>query len=262
MKNKDYWNLRAKKNKQTIKSTTNFNLIKEFEISILKYLFKKYLKKKKLKILELGCGNGVNLKSLKKIFPKFEFYGIDYSNEMIKYANKENSNINFIFGDITKTNIYNGLPKFDVIFTNRCLINLKSENKINKAISKSEFLLKNGGYFIFLENFLNGHKNQKKLRKILNLKYRKIAKFNKFFDEKSFLNLLKKYFKILENVNYSSLNDLLLYVLTPNNSSKIDYNSKLQKKLIYLLINQLEKNKFLLTLNYNSGQNNLIVCKK
>ena len=29
MKNKDYWNLRAKKNKQTIKSTTNFNLIKE-----------------------------------------------------------------------------------------------------------------------------------------------------------------------------------------------------------------------------------------
>ena len=34
MKNKDYWNLRAKKNKQTIKSTTNFNLIKEFEISI------------------------------------------------------------------------------------------------------------------------------------------------------------------------------------------------------------------------------------
>ena len=45
MKNKDYWNLR-KKNKQTIKSTTNFNLIKEFEISILKYLFKKYLKKK------------------------------------------------------------------------------------------------------------------------------------------------------------------------------------------------------------------------
>ena len=79
---------------------------------------------------------------------------------------------------------------------------------------------------------------------------------------KFFLNLLKKYFKILENVNYSSLNDLLLYVLSPSNSSKINYNSKLQKKLIFLLINLLEKNKFLLTLNYNSGQNNLIVCKK
>ena len=262
MKNKDYWNLRAKKNKQTIKSTTNFNLIKEFEISILKYLFEKYLKKKSLKILELGCGNGVNLKSLKTIFPKFEFYGIDYSKEMIKHAKKNNNNINFIEADITKTNIYNELPKFDVIFTNRCLINLKSENKINLAISKSEYLLKKGGYFIFLENFINGHKNQNKLRKVLKLRYRKIAKFNKFLDERSFLNFLKKYFKILENVNYSSLNDLLLYVLTPSNSLKINYNSKLQKKLIFLLINLLEKNKFLLTLNYNSGQNNLIVCKK
>ena len=142
MKNKDYWNLRAKKNKQTIKSTTNFNLIKEFEISILKYLFEKYLKKKSLKILELGCGNGVNLKSLKTIFPKFEFYGIDYSKEMVKHAKKNNNNINFIEADITKTNIYNELPKFDVIFTNRCLINLKSKNKINLAISKSEYLLK------------------------------------------------------------------------------------------------------------------------
>ena len=262
MKNKIYWNLRAKKNKHTIKSTTNFNLIKEFEISILKYLIKKYLTKKNLNILELGCGNGVNLKGLKIIFPKFAFYGIDYSEEMIKYAKKNNNNINFFLADITNTDIYNQLPKFDIIFTNRCLINLKSENKVKLAISKTEYLLKKGGYFIFLENFLNGHRNQNKLRKILNLRFRKVAKFNKFLEERSFLNLLKKYFKILENVNYSSLNDLLLYVLTPNNSSKINYNSKLQKKLIFLLINLLEKNKFLLTLNYNSGQNNLIVCKK
>jgi ubiquinone/menaquinone biosynthesis C-methylase UbiE len=262
MENKNYWNLRAKKNKQKIKSTTNFNLIKEFEISILKYLFEKYLKKKNLNILELGCGNGVNLKSLKSIFPRFKFYGIDYSEEMIKYAKKNNSNINFFLADITKTDIYNQLPKFDVIFTNRCLINLKSENKVKLAITKSKNFLKKGGYFIFLENFIKGHKNQNKLRKVLNLKFRKIAKFNKFLDEKSFLDYLKKNFRILENVNYSSLNDLLLYVLSPNSSSKINYNSKLQKKLIFLLINSLEKNKILLTLNYNSGQNNLIVCKK
>ena len=262
MENKNYWNLRAKKNKQKIKSTTNFNLIKEFEVSILKYLFKKYLKKKNLNILELGCGNGANLKSLKSIFPRFKFYGIDYSEEMIKYAKKNNNNINFFLADITKTDIYSQLPKFDAIFTNRCLINLKSENKVKLAITKSKNFLKKGGHFIFLENFIKGHKNQNKLRKVLNLKFRKIAKFNKFLNENSFLDYLKNNFRILENVNYSSLNDLLLYVLSPNSSSKINYNSKLQKKLIFLLINSLEKNKILLTLNYNSGQNNLIVCKK
>lgn len=68
MKNKTYWNLRAKKNKKKIKSTTNFNLIKDLEISILKHLFKKYLKSKNLRILELGCGNGINLVELKKNF--------------------------------------------------------------------------------------------------------------------------------------------------------------------------------------------------
>jgi ubiquinone/menaquinone biosynthesis C-methylase UbiE len=263
MRNRTYWNLRAKKNKHTIKSTTNFNLIKEFEISILKYLIKKYLKKKKLKILELGCGNGINIKRLKKIFPKFEFLGIDYSPEMIRYAKKNsNSNVNFIEADITNKDIYNKLPKFDLIFTNRCLINLKSDNKIKLAINKSKKLLKRNGYFIFLENFSNGHKNKNKLRKILGLKFRKIAKFNKFLNQKLFLNFLKRNFRILENINYSSLNDLLLYVLLPNKSGKINYNSKLQKKLIFLLIKVLEKEKTLLTLNYNSGQNNLIVCKK
>jgi len=262
MKNKTYWNLRAKKNKKKIKSTTNFNLIKDLEISILKHLFKKYLKSKNLRILELGCGNGINLVELKKKFSKFDFVGIDYSEEMIKYAKENSKNIEFYVGDITNTNLYDKFSKFDLIFTNRCLINLKSDNKIKLSIKRAQNVLKKNGYFVFLENFRDGHKNQNKLRNILNLKNRKVAKFNKFLDEKKFKTLLSKNFKILENENYSSLNDLLLYVLTPNNSFKINYNSKLQKKLILLLTHFLNKNKYMMRLNYNSGQNNLIVCKK
>ena len=108
MKNKDYWNLRAKKNKQKIKSTTNFNLIKEFEISILKYLFEKYLKKKSLKIFELGCGNGVNLKSLKTIFPKFEFYGIDYSKGLDALTSSNIAMPNIFYPQVTNQLFYLG----------------------------------------------------------------------------------------------------------------------------------------------------------
>jgi len=262
MDNKSYWNLRARKNKNKIKSTTNFNLIKDYEISILEYLFKKYLKNKKYRILELGCGNGINLKELKKKFPSFQFYGVDYSKEMIKYAKKNNNNINFYLGDITNTDLYNKLPKFDLVFTNRCLINLKSNDKIKQAINKARVSIKKGGYIIFLENFMKGHKNQNKLRNILGLNFRKVAKFNKFLDENYFLKFLKTNFRILENINYSSLNDLILYVLSPKNSAEINYNSKIQKKLIFLLISFLKKKNNFLTLNYNSGQNNLIVCKK
>lgn len=262
MKNKDYWNQRAKKNKNSVISTTNFKLIKEFEIAILKHIIKKYAKSKNLKILELGCGNGVNLINIKKLYPNYKLYGIDYSEEMIKYANNKNKNINFFLGDITKKATFINLPKFDIIFTNRCLINLKSQKKINKVISKSKNFLKKGGYYIFLENFINGHSNKNKLRAMLNLKPRKIATFNKFINETKFLTFLKKTFKIFENINYSSLSDLFLYVLLPKNSNKINYNSPIQKKLIFLLIKYLDKNNSFLKLNQNTGQNNLIVCRK
>ena len=262
MKNKDYWNQRAKKNKNSIISTTNFELIKEFEIAILKYVIKKYTKSKHLKILELGCGNGINLVNINKLHPHFKLYGIDYSHEMIKYAKKKNKNINFFLGDVSKKETYMNLPKFDIIFTNRCLINLKSEKKINDVINNSKNFLKKGGYYIFLENFINGHSNKNKLRIMLNLKPRKIAKFNKFIDMTKFSKFLKKNFKIYENINYSSLNDLFLYVLSPKNSTDINYNSPIQKKLILLLIKYLEKNNSFLKLNQNTGQNNLIVCKK
>jgi SAM-dependent methyltransferase len=262
MKNKDYWNQRAKKNKNSVISTTNFELIKEFEIAILKHVIKKYTKSKNLKILELGCGNGVNLLNIKKLYPHFKLYGIDYSEEMIRYAKNKSKNINFFLGDITKKDSYMDLPKFDIIFTNRCLINLKSQKKIHDVITKSKNFLKNGGHYIFLENFTNGHVNKNKLRIMLNLKPRKIASFNRFINETHFLRFLKKTFKIFENVNYSSLNDLFLYVLLPKNSTKINYNSPLQKKLILLLIKYLDKNNSFLKLNQNTGQNNLIVCKK
>ena len=80
--------------------------------------------------------------------------------------------------------------------------------------------------------------------------------------ETKFLTFLKKTFKILENINYSSLSDLFLYVLLPKNSNKINYNSPIQKKLIFLLIKYLDKNNSFLKLNQNTGQNNLIVCIK
>ena len=260
--NKNYWNKRASKYKDKFKTTSNYISIKEFEISILNYIIEKKFNSKEIKILELGCGNGVNLINLKKKYPKFKLFGMDYSQEMIKYAQKRAKNINFILSDISNTNIYKQLPKFDFIFTNRCLINIKSKKRIETTIKIASYFLKKNGYIAFLENFIGGHKNKNNLRNILNLSRRKVANFNRFINEKTFIKFLEQHFKVVENVNYSSLHDLFLYVLLPENSKTINYNSKIQKKLTYLLIRFLEKNKTFLTLNINSGQNSLIVCKK
>lgn len=45
----------------------------------------KFLKNKKGKILDLGCGSGRNIEKQKYI----EFYGVDFSNEQLKFAEKK-----------------------------------------------------------------------------------------------------------------------------------------------------------------------------
>ena len=64
------------------------------------------------KVLELGCGTG-NL--LKSINPRYGV-GVDISKEIIKEAKKENKEIDFIHGDISRlTSILSNEHKFDYI---------------------------------------------------------------------------------------------------------------------------------------------------
>lgn len=42
-----------------------------------------------IKILEVGCGTGINLHQLAKIFPKAELTGLDVSQDMIDFAQKK-----------------------------------------------------------------------------------------------------------------------------------------------------------------------------
>jgi len=56
----------------------------EFKTSPAKHVIK-FLDNKKGKILDLGCGSGRNIKKQKDI----EFYGVDFSNEQLKFAEKK-----------------------------------------------------------------------------------------------------------------------------------------------------------------------------
>ncbi len=57
----------------------------------------------KVRILEFGCGSGRFATLLNQNFPgKFDYVGIDLSNELLSYASKENPNLTFFQWDITK----------------------------------------------------------------------------------------------------------------------------------------------------------------
>jgi trans-aconitate methyltransferase len=83
-------------------------------------------------VLEVGCGNGHNVYGLAQLFPKLKFVGLDYSNEMISAAQKIESqsalpNVDFAVADVLNLAEHKNLrEKFDVVFTNRLLINLNT----------------------------------------------------------------------------------------------------------------------------------------
>ena len=59
--------------------------------------------KEKIRILEFWCGSGRFATLLNQNFSgKFDYVGIDLSNELISYASKENPNLTFFQWDITK----------------------------------------------------------------------------------------------------------------------------------------------------------------
>ena len=56
-----------------------------------------------VRVLEFGCGSGRFATLLNQNFPgKFDYVGIDLSDELLSYASKENPNLTFFQWDITK----------------------------------------------------------------------------------------------------------------------------------------------------------------
>ncbi len=106
----------------------------------------------RLKIIDVGCGNGYTLSILKNKFPTFEFQGIEKNNELRAIANKRLKplNINVYFGDVLD-NLVETHGKSDVVICQRVLINLLNKEDQLKSIKNVSELVKNGGIIILIE---------------------------------------------------------------------------------------------------------------
>jgi ubiquinone/menaquinone biosynthesis C-methylase UbiE len=97
-----------------------------------KFLINLILKKKNIKkILELGCGDAVNLKMIAKKNQFIDLYGIDINKTVIKRAisviNKFNFNIKLICGNMKNLEKYKN-NEFDLVFTDAALMYVDSSN--------------------------------------------------------------------------------------------------------------------------------------
>jgi len=214
---KKYWNERAKLYVLNPKSTTDDYWLRIIEIKNLKKVLSKIKNKKN--ILDIGCGDGFGTIQLAKRFSHSYFFGGDYSKEMIKVAKvrakkeriKLGKNLNFKILDITNLRDLN--KKFEVIITDRCLINLPSRNLQEKAILEIYKTLAPGGHYLMIENFIEGHNNMNKLRRKLNLKEIPVRWHNIYLNNNFIKNVVSKYFSILKRENISSIYYLITRVV-------------------------------------------------
>ena len=129
---------------------------------------------------------------------------VKIANKNLLLKNKLKKRVNFIVGDVTKLREVIDDKKFDIIISDRCLINLDSSVIQYKAIFDLSNHLTPTGYFIAIENFIEGHNMMNDSRKAMGLSEIPIRWHNKYFNEEEVLSFSKKYFKQTVVKDFSS----------------------------------------------------------
>ncbi len=162
----DYWNLRARN--KILKCTNDTNL-ETNEINI----FLSIIKNKK-NVLDIGCGDGELLRNLKKK-KQCNCYGIDFSQNLIRVAQKKSKNINYFCIDMNKIKKeFKTKIKFDYIITKRSIQNLTSWDDQKKFINQLKFFSNPKTKILLMESSNDGLKKINDMR--IKLRLKKIVK--------------------------------------------------------------------------------------
>jgi SAM-dependent methyltransferase len=198
---KQYWDRRASLNLGP-QSTTMDVYMREVEIHAL---LDRVVGLEHATIADIGCGDGRTTAKLAARCPEAIVQGADFSPNMLEMARQvaeesRLSNLSFREEDVGQ-----GVAgHFDVIVTTRCLINLPSWDLQRKALRNIHAALNDGGHYLMVENFLEGHANMNRVRSAFGLPEIAIRDHNLFFDRSRLLDELRDLFEVIEEVNISS----------------------------------------------------------
>jgi len=150
------------------------------------------------RILEVGCGNGYLLRALRDRFPAAALVGVDLSSDMLALARERS-----IPGCEIRREDVRSLPfpdaSFDVVVSERCLINVPDEDGQARALREIHRVLRPGRHAILVEAFTGGLERLNRARAELGLPPNEIPPFNRWFDEAWFRERVEEGFAILDD---------------------------------------------------------------
>ncbi len=225
---RDFWNSRAGLGQW---AGSRDVLAKELEIeAIASYV------RDDMRVLDIGCGNGITAIELSRRFA-LDLTGVDYAEEMVAAARSLakgadiKGSIDFKVGDLRQ--LANFDRSFDLIYTERVLINLPDWNAQREALERITSLLSLGGLYVMCENSRDGLDRINALRSRLRLPEVVPPWHNRYLQDAEVGELRIQGVK-LEGINYYSstyyfLSRVVNAALAANEGKEPDYDAEVNQ---------------------------------
>ncbi len=211
----EYYRVRADSGRYA--TSPDFNL-REVEIDYLSRWMKDGVH-----ILDVGCGNGYSTLCHATMFAS-QFVGVDFVPEMINEAKilskdfQPKGEIDFRVGDVTRLEFPDA--SFDIVVSERCLLNLPTKDDQWVAIREVARVLRPAGLYLMLEGTMQGLRRLNEVRASFDLDPIPEAdpKYNWFsnkFDEDEMIPIALRSFSKLEQIQRFGMYYFISRVINP-----------------------------------------------
>lgn len=222
----EHYNKVAIKFKKSKLSTMNDIYVRNEETKFILSTVKS--SKKKMKILDIGCGNGYTLSQISNL-NKHYLFGMENNISLFNISyNRLKKDAEISHGDIRILK-KNYLKKFDLIILQRVLINILNKSHQKKSLLNVLNYLKKNGKLIVIECFESGLKRLNNLRSRHDLNIIHPKFHNRYLDEKMFkIKGLKKLQENNQNLSKHFFNSRFLdaIYLKSKKRKNFTFNSK------------------------------------
>lgn len=213
----EYWN------RNDIESMYDKNLL-NLEIRLIKDRITE-----KSKILDAGCGEGEGTLEYSKI-PGVKVHAVDFSETRLKKAAKILSKKNnVVLKKVDFLGTYSLDNNYDIIISQRFLINLMNWKLQQKVLLDFKSMLKKGGKLVMLEGSIEGVERLNKFRVAFGLKPIPIKWHNLFFNDNTLVNFMRRNNFIFVEEDGLGEYFMLTRGLRPYFDEKLNWNSEFNK---------------------------------